>query len=52
MDGDGFFYWPDGRIYEGQWLMGKKHGKGKYFWPNGQVYDGDFKNDNCFGFGI
>lgn len=52
MEGEGFFYWPDGRIFEGSFILGKKHGIGKYFWPNGQVYVGDFKNDNCSGFGI
>ncbi len=39
------FYFSDGRIYEGDFLQGKKHGKGRYFWPNGQVYEGEFKND-------
>lgn len=49
MEGKGFFAWPDGRIYEGEWIGGKKNGLGKYFWTNGQVYDGEFKNDNCNG---
>ena len=52
MHGEGFFYWPDGRIYEGEWDNNKKHGIGKYFWPNGQIYEGEFREDNCTGFGI
>ena len=55
MDGNGFFYWLEGKIYEGDWVGGKRHGKGKYFWPNGpngKVYQGDFKNDKCVGQGV
>jgi len=42
----GIFYWPDGRIYEGQWKDGKQHGYGRYsnhlseekygYWSNGK----------------
>jgi len=32
MDGYGKFYWPDGRIYEGEYLDDKKHGKGVFKW--------------------
>ena len=35
MDGVGYYVWPDGRIYEGEFIVGKKNGKGKFFWPNG-----------------
>ena len=51
MNGFGFFIWPDGRIYEGEWFRNKKSGHGKYFWPNGQVYEGDFRDDQCNGVG-
>jgi hypothetical protein len=29
-EGLGKFYWPDGRIYIGQWKDGKQHGLGKF----------------------
>ena len=40
MDGGGFYRWPDGRIYEGQFEKSQKHGFGRMFWPNGQAFDG------------
>lgn len=51
MDGEGFYYWPDGRIFEGTFVDGKKQGKGRFFWKNGQVYEGEFKMDECNGVG-
>ena len=51
MSGLGYFVWPDGRIYEGEWSSNMKHGKGTYYFANGQVYKGDFKNDECHGTG-
>ncbi|XP_039221187.1 ALS2 C-terminal-like protein isoform X2 [Crotalus tigris] len=38
--------------YEGEWCLGKPHGKGKLTWPNGQNYAGDFKKGFENGFGI
>ncbi|XP_013913814.1 PREDICTED: ALS2 C-terminal-like protein [Thamnophis sirtalis] len=32
-----------GATYEGEWCLGKPHGKGKLTWPNGQNFAGDFK---------
>lgn len=29
-EGMGTFYWPDGRIYVGQWKDGRQHGFGKF----------------------
>lgn len=52
MSGVGYFVWPDGRIYEGEWNANTKHGKGTYYFANGQIYKGDFKNDECHGSGI
>jgi hypothetical protein len=36
--------WRDGRIYEGQFKNGKKHGYGEYSWPNQKVYKGSWEN--------
>ena len=27
-DGEGEFYWQDGKVYKGQWKDGKQHGYG------------------------
>ena len=45
-EGVGIFFWPDGRVYEGQWKDGKQNGYGRYlnqdkeekygFWVNGK----------------
>lgn len=32
--------YPDGKIYEGEWLDGKPHGQGIKAWPDGRKYDG------------
>ena len=32
MHGYGVYKWDDGRIYEGEYLNDKKHGKGVYKW--------------------
>ena len=36
---------PNGAIYEGQVLDGKRHGKGIYTWKDGTKYEGSFEND-------
>ncbi|CAD8183258.1 unnamed protein product [Paramecium octaurelia] len=43
---------PNGAIYEGQLLEGKRHGKGIYTWKDGTKYEGQFENDKINGFGI
>jgi len=32
----------NGDVYEGEWKIGKKHGKGIYYFNNQSVYEGDF----------
>lgn len=41
--------YPDGRIYQGEFLNDMKHGKGVYTWPNGKIYDGEWKEDMYHG---
>ncbi|CAD8087078.1 unnamed protein product [Paramecium primaurelia] len=43
---------PNGAIYEGSVLDGKRHGKGIYTWKDGTKYEGQFENDQINGFGI
>ena len=37
--------YSDGSFYEGEFKLGKKHGKGKINEANGFIYDGDWVND-------
>jgi len=37
MSGFGSFTWPNGRIYEGEWLANRRHGVGKLTSAQGQV---------------
>ncbi|XP_063159348.1 ALS2 C-terminal-like protein [Candoia aspera] len=51
-----FAFKAEGRFknatYQGEWCLGKPHGKGTLTWPNGQNYVGDFKAGLENGFGI
>ncbi|KAH0627671.1 hypothetical protein JD844_003750 [Phrynosoma platyrhinos] len=51
-----FTFRSEGRLknatYEGEWCLGKPHGKGTLTWPDGRNYVGDFKDGLEHGFGI
>jgi hypothetical protein len=38
-------------MYEGDYILGKKHGYGKFRWSDGSVYSGQFLNNNIEGIG-
>lgn len=38
--------------YEGEYVMGKKHGKGKLFFGDGREYEGDFNEGEITGSGV
>lgn len=40
MHGFGFYYWPDGRSFYGQFRDDKKEGFGVYHWQDGRRYEG------------
>lgn len=40
MSGFGIMKWPDGKIYEGEFMNDLKHGKGKLVTSDGKVYEG------------
>ena len=50
--GRGKEYYPNGEIYTGDWVNGRKHGKGKYIYASGDIYEGDIVNDQIHGNGI
>lgn len=54
MDGHGKNTYADDHVvstYEGQFRMGKKHGRGSEATKDGGVYVGDFKDDRADGYG-
>ena len=46
-----YIKWPDGRIYEGEYLNDRKNGKGILTYPNGNKYEGFFLNGQMNGEG-
>merc|ERR1719444_177289 len=52
--------WPDGAVYEGEWLNGKANGKGTFTHPgegvythaDGSTYTGQWVNDKQHGKGV
>ena len=40
--GYGKFIFPNGAVYEGEFVKGKKEGKAKYSDPSGAIYEGSF----------
>ena len=51
MEGRGYFIWPDGRRYDGEYLEDKKYGVGTFYWPDGRKYIGHWKNGKQHGDG-
>ena len=43
---------PNGPVYEGEFIGGKKHGFGKLVWGDGKIYFGEFRQNRLEGFGI
>ena len=50
-DGNGTYYYVDGRIYKGGWTEGIQTGKGSMTFPDGDSYVGDWDNGNMNGWG-
>jgi hypothetical protein len=38
----GCYWYADGSMYDGQWALGKMHGKGVFIYPNGNRSVGIF----------
>lgn len=51
MEGKGVYAYPDGAIYEGEFVKSKFQGQGRRTFPSGEMYEGEFKNDKYNGFG-
>ena len=50
--GIGIQVWPDGSVYEGQWLRNRANGNGRLIHADGDVYEGDWVNDKAHGKGV
>lgn len=44
--------WPDGKSYDGEYKLDKKHGYGVFSWPNGTKYSGDWLEGKQHGTGV
>ena len=44
MHGRGLFKWPDGRMYDGEYMNDKKHGKGTLISAHGRRKEGLWAN--------
>ncbi|XP_061115104.1 MORN repeat-containing protein 1-like [Conger conger] len=52
-DGFGVYVYPNGFFrYEGEWKMGKKHGRGKLLMKDGSFYEGEFVKGEIEGNGL
>lgn len=52
MNGYGIFKFQDGKQYEGQYSVDKKHGYGIFTWVNGKRYEGWWTNGKQNGYGM
>lgn len=49
--GQGKIMFPNGEVYDGAVVRGKRHGVGEFVWTTGQRYRGDWVNDRPVGQG-
>ena len=47
----GLFKWPDGAVYDGEFVNGQREGHGKYTFGDGVRYNGAWKEGRYDGFG-
>jgi len=49
--GKGCHTWIDGKMYDGEYINGKKHGTGTFVSNNGTKYEGEWKDGKQNGYG-
>lgn len=49
MNGKGEFYWPDGRIFKGEYRDDKKHGPGIFTWSDKRELKGIWREGDLVG---
>ncbi len=52
MSGKGKYWWPDGRMYQGEYKNDKKDGIGKFTFRDGREYEGEWLKDKQHGKGF
>lgn len=50
-DGQARLRWPDGRVYDGNWVNGQPHGAGTEILPDGSRYEGTWRRGERHGEG-
>lgn len=51
-EGFGVIVYNTGRVYEGQWLLDKRHFKGYELYQNGNSYQGEYQHGKPTGMGL
>jgi len=46
-----YWFWKDGKKYEGYFVNDKREGQGKFTWKDGRIYDGMWKDGKQHGRG-
>ncbi len=49
--GFGIYKWPDGSIFNGNFINDLRHGDGRFLWSNGDSYEGEYQEDHRSGKG-
>ena len=44
MHGKGLFTWPDGKMYNGEFIENIKQGYAEFKWSDGKIYKGSWKD--------
>ena len=52
MNGHGYYTWPEGGYYKGNYINNIKEGEGEFMWPDGRIFKGTFKEGKPNGKGI
>lgn len=50
-NGKGYYYYPNGDKYIGEFSEGQRHGHGAYYFANGNVYKGEHHHNERHGYG-
>ena len=45
----GRYFFPNGNLYDGEFVEGRFDGFGMYKWPDGENYTGEWKKDKRHG---
>ena len=49
MHGEGTYFYPDGKVFEGKWEFGIRQGYGAFIYKNGNIYECNYENGKLDG---